>query len=115
MRIRCRGLLQHFLTTRSLSRSTPVWDGGKRGLVSGESRTAHSGPFGERGFGAIGTYSIAGVVNESSLKPYWTLQSTSLYRVMRMAEEIADAIASAVARQGAKYFKPNVERTGTYE
>lgn len=67
------------------------------------------------GFGAIGTYSIAGVVNENSLKPYWTLQSTSLYRVMRMAGEIADAIASAVARQASQYFKSNAERMGAYE
>ncbi len=47
------------------------------------------------GFEAVGTYSIEGVVNESSLKPYWTLQSTSLYRVMGMARQIADAIANA--------------------
>jgi len=47
-------------------------------------------------FGAVGTYSIAGVVNESGLKPYWTLQSTSLYRVMEMAREIAGAIVDAV-------------------
>ncbi|MFC4601906.1 spore protease YyaC [Cohnella hongkongensis] len=46
--------------------------------------------------GAVGTYSIAGVVNESSRKPYWTLQSTSLYHVMGMAKEMADAIANAV-------------------
>ncbi|TVX95510.1 spore protease YyaC [Cohnella terricola] len=45
-----------------------------------------------RGFGDVGAYSIAGVVNANSLKPYWTLQSTSLYRVMGMAEEIAGAI-----------------------
>ena len=44
------------------------------------------------GFGAIGAYSIAAVVNATSLKPYWTLQSTSLYSVMAMAKEIADAI-----------------------
>ena len=66
-------------------------------------------------FGAVGTYSIAGVVNEISLKPYWTLQSTSLYRVMRMAEEIADAIASAVKGQDEQHFNPNAERTSAYE
>ncbi|BBI35287.1 spore protease YyaC [Cohnella abietis] len=43
-------------------------------------------------FPAIGSYSIAGVVNAVSLKPYWTLQSTSLYQVMGMARQIADAI-----------------------
>jgi putative sporulation protein YyaC len=46
-----------------------------------------------KGFGAVGTYSIAGVVNAISLKPYWTLQSTSLYRVMGMAQEISQAIS----------------------
>ncbi len=46
-----------------------------------------------RGFPAVGAYSIAGVVNAVSLKPYWTLQSTSLYRVMGMAKDIADAIS----------------------
>jgi hypothetical protein len=45
-----------------------------------------------RGFAPIGDYSIAGVVNAASLKPYWTLQSTSLYRVMGMAKEISIAI-----------------------
>ncbi|XID95924.1 spore protease YyaC [Paenibacillaceae bacterium WGS1546] len=47
-----------------------------------------------RGLGAVGAYSIAAVVNANSLKPYWTLQSTSLYRVIGMAKEVADAIAS---------------------
>ena len=46
-----------------------------------------------RGFGAVGAFSIAGVVNAISLKPYWTLQSTSLYYVMGMAKEISDAIS----------------------
>jgi putative sporulation protein YyaC len=41
----------------------------------------------------VGDYSIAGIVNAMSLKPYWTLQSTSLFRVMGMATEIADAIS----------------------
>lgn len=45
------------------------------------------------GLGAVGAYSIAGVVNAISLKPYWTLQSTSLYRVMGMAQEISKAIS----------------------
>ncbi len=47
-----------------------------------------------RKFPAIGAYSIAGVVNAVSLKPYWTLQSTSLYHVMGMAKEISDAISA---------------------
>ncbi|WP_239618477.1 spore protease YyaC [Cohnella mopanensis] len=46
-----------------------------------------------KGFEAVGTYSIAAVVNAISLKPYWTLQSTSLYRVMTMAHDIANAIS----------------------
>ncbi|MCD9025997.1 spore protease YyaC [Cohnella silvisoli] len=46
-----------------------------------------------RGFPAVGAYSIAGVVNAASLKPYWTLQSTSLYKVMGMAREISNAIS----------------------
>jgi putative sporulation protein YyaC len=46
-----------------------------------------------RGFPPIDNYSIAGVVNAASLKPYWTLQSTSLYRVMGMAKEISNAIS----------------------
>jgi len=40
----------------------------------------------------IGTYSIAGIVNVAGPKPYWTLQTTSLYRVMHMAREMASAI-----------------------
>lgn len=43
-------------------------------------------------FPPIGSYSIAGIVNVSGPKPYWNLQSTSLYRVMNMAAEITDAI-----------------------
>ncbi|WP_256761222.1 spore protease YyaC [Cohnella sp. WQ 127256] len=46
-----------------------------------------------KGFTAVGAYSIAGVVNAISLKPYWTLQSTSLYHVMGMAREISQAIS----------------------
>lgn len=40
----------------------------------------------------VGAYSIAGIVNEHGPKPYWTLQSTSLYRVMNMARELAEVI-----------------------
>ncbi|MFC4304245.1 spore protease YyaC [Cohnella boryungensis] len=49
-----------------------------------------------RSFGPVGAYSIAGIVNANSLKPYWTLQSTSLYQVMEMAREIANAIIGAM-------------------
>ena len=47
-----------------------------------------------RTFPPLGTYSIAGIVNATGLKPYWTLQTTSLYRVMKMAAEAAEAIVS---------------------
>jgi putative sporulation protein YyaC len=50
-----------------------------------------------KGFPPIGDYSIAGVVNAASLKPYWTLQSTSLYHVMGMARDISNAIGEAMA------------------
>lgn len=45
-----------------------------------------------KGLAAVGTYSVAGIVNAISPKPYWTLQSTSLYHVMGMAKEITNAI-----------------------
>lgn len=45
-----------------------------------------------RKFPPLGAYSIAGIVNAAGPKPYWTLQTTSLYRVMNMARETADAI-----------------------
>ncbi|GGH38920.1 spore protease YyaC [Paenibacillus segetis] len=41
---------------------------------------------------AVGHYSIAAVVNVKSSKPYSTLQMTSLYSVMLMADEITQAI-----------------------
>lgn len=41
---------------------------------------------------AVGHYSVAAVVNINGPKPYWTLQMTSLYKVMRMADELAEAI-----------------------
>ncbi|WP_106766971.1 spore protease YyaC [Paenibacillus faecalis] len=44
---------------------------------------------------AVGHYSVAAVVNVQGPKPYWTLQVTSLYLVMTMAEQIAHAAASA--------------------
>ena len=48
-----------------------------------------------RPFPPLGSYSIAGIVNAAGPKPYWTLQTTSLYRVMRMAREAAGAIIRA--------------------
>lgn len=41
----------------------------------------------------VGHYSVAAVVNVNGPKPYWTLQVTSLYQVMLMAEEIACSIS----------------------
>lgn len=49
----------------------------------------------------VGHYSLAAVVNVKGPKPYWTLQMTSLYKVMQMAEEIANA-AAAVFHQDAR-------------
>lgn len=48
---------------------------------------------------AVGHYSVAAVVNVKGPKPYWTLQMTSLYKVMQMADEIADAVASAFGKE----------------
>lgn len=44
---------------------------------------------------AVGHYSVAGIVNANGPKPYWTLQMTSLHHVMLMADEVAQAVASA--------------------
>ncbi|WP_127533555.1 spore protease YyaC [Paenibacillus kobensis] len=44
----------------------------------------------------IGDYSIAAVVNQLGPKPYWTLQTTSLHLVMRLADEAAEAIDDAL-------------------
>lgn len=44
---------------------------------------------------AVGHYSIAGVVNAGSHKPYMTLQTTSLYAVMQMAETVAKLVDQA--------------------
>jgi putative sporulation protein YyaC len=43
----------------------------------------------------IGSYSIAAVVNENGPKAYMKLQTASLYGVMQMAAELADAIDAA--------------------
>ncbi|GIP24394.1 spore protease YyaC [Paenibacillus sp. J22TS3] len=47
------------------------------------------------GLAAAGDYSIAAVVNIRGLKPYSSLQMTSLHRVMNMVDEIAGAAADA--------------------
>ncbi|GLX66286.1 spore protease YyaC [Paenibacillus glycanilyticus] len=44
---------------------------------------------------AVGHYSIAGVVNASSHKPYMTLQTTSLYAVLQMADTVAEQVDQA--------------------
>ena len=49
-----------------------------------------------KSFPPIGAYSIAAIVNTNSPKPYWTLQTTSLYKVIGMATAIADALASVM-------------------
>ncbi|OPA74315.1 spore protease YyaC [Paenibacillus selenitireducens] len=46
---------------------------------------------------AVGHYSIAAVVNVSGPKPYWTLQMTSLYKVMQMAQQIEYAIEAGLS------------------
>lgn len=48
-----------------------------------------------KSFPPVGTFSIAGIVNAAGPKPYWTLQTTSLYRVMNMARGIASAAIRA--------------------
>jgi putative sporulation protein YyaC len=45
-------------------------------------------------FPPVGSCSIAGIVNASGPKPYWSLQTTSVHLVMKMARSIADAIIS---------------------
>ena len=52
-----------------------------------------------RNFPPVGSYSIAAVVGAIGPKPYWTLQTTSLYRVLVMAEEIANAAARAWGKE----------------
>ncbi|TVY06859.1 spore protease YyaC [Paenibacillus cremeus] len=48
----------------------------------------------------VGDYSIAGIVNVDAGQKYAILQSTSLYRVMKMAGEIVGAIKSVFPRDG---------------
>lgn len=47
------------------------------------------------GLPPIGHYSVAGIVGENGPKPYWILQSVSLYQVMQMAKSTAEAIGQA--------------------
>lgn len=47
-----------------------------------------------RTFPPIGAYSIAAIVNANGPKPYWTLQTTSLYQVIGMAQDIADTLTA---------------------
>ncbi|WP_411345230.1 spore protease YyaC [Paenibacillus sp. WLX1005] len=42
-------------------------------------------------FPGVGTYSIAAIINENGPKPYVTLQTTSLHRVMNMSNDIVQA------------------------
>ncbi|MCY7483596.1 spore protease YyaC [Paenibacillus alvei] len=48
---------------------------------------------------AVGQYSIACVVNVNGPKPYWTLQTTSLHHVMKMADDVAGAIIESFLPQ----------------
>lgn len=43
-------------------------------------------------FPPVGAFSIAGIVNVSGPKPYWSLQTTSVHLVMKMAGSIAEAV-----------------------
>jgi putative sporulation protein YyaC len=43
----------------------------------------------------VGDCSVAAVVNTQGHKPYWIIQTTSLYRVIGMARAIADAASAA--------------------
>jgi len=48
---------------------------------------------------AVGHYSLAAVVDINGPKPYQTLQTTPLYRVMTMADQIAKAAAAGFGRK----------------
>ncbi|MBW7476768.1 spore protease YyaC [Paenibacillus oenotherae] len=43
----------------------------------------------------IGHYSVAGVVGPLNVKPYWSLQRASIYKVVGMARAVADAACAA--------------------
>ncbi|WP_244226508.1 spore protease YyaC [Paenibacillus protaetiae] len=51
------------------------------------------------GLPSAGHYSIAGIVGENGPKPYWVLQTASLYQVLQMAKLTADAIERAWGAQ----------------
>lgn len=48
---------------------------------------------------AVGDYSVAAVVNTNGPRPYWTLQVTSLYQVMNMAQQISLSIVKGFGIQ----------------
>lgn len=54
---------------------------------------------------AVGHYSLAAVVDLNGPKPYKTLQTTPLYRVISMAETIAGAAAAGFGLEAAGGFK----------
>lgn len=56
---------------------------------------------------AVGHYSLAGVVDLNGPKPYRTLQTTPLYRVILMAEMIAGAAAAGFGMEVNGGFKGN--------
>ncbi|OBZ16242.1 spore protease YyaC [Bacillus sp. FJAT-27264] len=56
-------------------------------------------------FPAVGHYSIAAIVDVNGPKPYHTLQTTPLHRVMIMAEQIAGAAATGFGLEAYGRFK----------
>jgi putative sporulation protein YyaC len=48
----------------------------------------------------VGDYSLEGIVGPLGVKPYWSLQRASLYEVMGMAREVADAVCGAWPADG---------------
>ncbi|NUU61173.1 spore protease YyaC [Paenibacillus sp. JW14] len=54
---------------------------------------------------AIGHYSIAAIVDVNGPKPYHTLQTTPLHRVMVMAEQISGAAATGFGLEAYGRFK----------
>lgn len=61
-----------------------------------------------RGFPPIGDYSVAAIVNEIGPKPYYTLQTTSLNRVIGMAEMIADTLGRVRAQSNPFHIQPTI-------
>jgi putative sporulation protein YyaC len=56
---------------------------------------------------AVGHYSLAAVVDLNGPKPYKTLQTTPLHRVMTMADQIAGAAAAGFGLEAYGRFKRN--------